>query len=146
MRTVIRCSTVAAFLAIAISFRYGSRRRPNRPNLLATGLGAMTASMMGRGDDIGEGKSVMTTLQRLQDLLVKRFDLERKDLDPAASLEQLGLDSMGTIDLMFQVEDEFGVTFPRDANALKTVQDVVDCIDCLLADPAAVDSDRGSVP
>ena len=95
---------------------------------------------------LARGKSVMTTLQRLQDLLVKRFDLERKDLDPGASLEQLGLDSMGTIDLMFQVEDEFGVTFPRDANALKTVQDVVDCIDCLLADSAAVDSDRGPVP
>lgn len=85
----------------------------------------------------------MTTLQRLQDLLVKRFDLERKDLDPAASLQKLGLDSMGTIDLMFQVEDEFGVTFPRDANAPKTVQDVVDCIECLLADPAAADPDRG---
>jgi acyl carrier protein len=101
---------------------------------------------------LARGKSVMTTLQRLQDLLVKRFDLERKDLDPAASLEQLGLDSMGTIDLMFQVEDEFGVTFPRDANAFKTVQDVVDCIECLLADPAAVDSatavdpDQGPVP
>jgi acyl carrier protein len=106
----------------------------------------MTTST-GWGDDIGEGKSVMTTLQRLQDLLVKRFDLERKDLDPAASLEQLGLDSMGTIDLMFQVEDEFGVTFPRDADAPKTLQDVLDCIDRLLADPAAaVDSDRGPVP
>jgi len=88
----------------------------------------------------------MTSLQRLQDLLVKRFDLERKDLDPAASLEQLGLDSMGTIDLMFQVEDEFGVTFPRDVDALKTVQDVVDCIERLRTDAAPADPDRGPVP
>jgi acyl carrier protein len=84
----------------------------------------------------------MTTLKRLQDLLVKRFDLKREDLDPGASLEQLGLDSMGTIDLMFQVEDEFGVTFPRDANGLETVQDVVDCIERLMAEAAALGSDR----
>ncbi len=81
----------------------------------------------------------MTTLRRLQDLLVKRFDLKREDLDPGASLEQLGLDSMGTIDLMFQVEDEFGITFPRDADALKSVQDVVDYIERLLADPNVAD-------
>lgn len=86
----------------------------------------------------------MTTLQRLQDLLVKRFDIKREDLDPDASLEALGLDSMGTIDLMFQVEDEFGVTFPRDTDTLKSVQDVVECIERLRADPAARDPDRGA--
>jgi acyl carrier protein len=36
-------------------------------------------------------------------------------LSPAASLFDLGLDSMGTIQLLLDLEETFGVTFPDDA-------------------------------
>ncbi|HEY3607472.1 MAG TPA: phosphopantetheine-binding protein [Pseudonocardiaceae bacterium] len=36
-------------------------------------------------------------------------------LSPTASLYDLGLDSMGTIQLLLDLEETFGVTFPDDA-------------------------------
>ena len=36
-------------------------------------------------------------------------------LRPADSLYDLGLDSMGTIQLLLELEETFGVTFPDDA-------------------------------
>lgn len=35
-------------------------------------------------------------------------------LEPGDSLYDLGLDSMGTIQLLLELEDTFGVTFPDD--------------------------------
>ena len=76
----------------------------------------------------------MTTLERLQALLVKHNQVTHGDLVPDASLEALGLDSMDTIDLLFNIEDEFNITVPRDQAPLKTLQDVVDYIDRLVSE------------
>lgn len=79
----------------------------------------------------------MTTLERLQALLVKHNQVTHDDLVPDASLEALGLDSMDTIDLLFNIEDEFNITVPRDQAPLKTLQDVVDYIDRLVSEQHA---------
>ncbi len=43
--------------------------------------------------------------------------------------EELGLDSLGTVDLMIQLEDEFGISIePDDFSSLSTVGDVVSLI------------------
>ncbi len=76
----------------------------------------------------------MTTLERLQALLVKHNEVTGDDLVPDASLEALGLDSMDTIDLLFNIEDEFNITVPRDQVPLKTLQDVVDYVDRLVSE------------
>lgn len=49
-------------------------------------------------------------------------------------LENLGIDSMSTIDLLFNVEDEFNITISREQVELKTLRDVVDYIDRLVAE------------
>lgn len=38
-----------------------------------------------------------------------------RPLDPGASLMDLGLDSMGSIQLLLELEETFGVTFPDEA-------------------------------
>ena len=76
----------------------------------------------------------MTTLERLQKIIVKDFELKPEDLKANASLESLGLDSMSTIDLLFSIEDEFNIQVSRDPVELKTIQDVVDYIDRLIAE------------
>jgi acyl carrier protein len=76
----------------------------------------------------------MTTLERLQKIIVKNFELKPEDLKPDASLENLGLDSISIIDLMFSVEDEFKITVSRETVELKTLQDVVNYIDQLVAE------------
>jgi acyl carrier protein len=74
-----------------------------------------------------------STLARLRQLLIKDYKLDPALLVPDAPLETLGIDSLGVAELMFNVEDEFSVTIPGDPVALKTVGDVVDYIDGLIA-------------
>ena len=75
----------------------------------------------------------MSTLEILQDLLIKDHALERAQLTPEAQLSSLGVDSLGVIELMFQVEDRFHISLPDDkVPVLVTVGDVVAFIDHLL--------------
>ena len=76
----------------------------------------------------------MTTLERLQKIIAKDFELKPEDLKANASLESLGLDSMSTIDLLFSIEDEFNIQVSREPVELKMIQDVVDYIDRLIAE------------
>ncbi|MEO6366620.1 MAG: acyl carrier protein [Steroidobacteraceae bacterium] len=74
----------------------------------------------------------MNTIEVLQDLLMKQYGLAREQVKPDAALAALGVDSLGLIELMFEVEDRFGITLPDDqAPALVTIADVVNYIDVL---------------
>ena len=59
---------------------------------------------------------------------------KKQKLDPAAvtadsTFEQLGLDSLDAADLLFTLEDTFGVVVPDDAaQAMRTVRGVTDTI------------------
>jgi acyl carrier protein len=76
----------------------------------------------------------MTTLQTLQDILVRDYDLERERLAPDAVLATLNLDSLSLLELMFKIEDNFSVKITGDTPTdLVTVHDVVMYIDGLLA-------------
>ena len=74
------------------------------------------------------------TLETLQDLLIDEYAIDRARLGPEAELATLGVDSLGLVELLFQIEDRFGVQIPGDAPTdLRTVQDVVAYVDTLLA-------------
>lgn len=75
----------------------------------------------------------MSTLETLQDIMVKEFDLDRAQLGPGAELAQLGVDSLEVLDLMFKIEDRFGLKIKDDIPTLVTLQDVVLYVDTLLA-------------
>ena len=78
------------------------------------------------------------TLERLRVLLVKDYELDPATLTQDATLETLGIDSLGVAELMFNVEDEFKVAIPGDPVSLATVGDVVRYIDGLIAAQHAV--------
>ena len=52
----------------------------------------------------------MTTLERLQALLARDFQLEAQALVPAATLESLDIDSLRMIEILFSIEEAFGIT------------------------------------
>jgi acyl carrier protein len=87
----------------------------------------------------------VTTLQRLQAMLEKDFDLKPELLQPEASLVDLEIDSLMMIEILFGVEDEFKIAVPSDQAELKaklkTLGDLVDCIDALVGD-----AQRGASP
>jgi acyl carrier protein len=76
----------------------------------------------------------MSSLKTIQDMMVKQFDLKLEDLTPDATLEGLGLDSLSVIEFTFNLEDELKITMPDERVELKTLQDVVNLIDKLLAE------------
>ncbi len=76
----------------------------------------------------------MSSLQTIRDMMVKQFDLKPEDLTPEATLEGLGLDSLSVIEFTFNLEDELKIKFPEERVELKTLQDVVNLVDRLIAE------------
>lgn len=85
----------------------------------------------------------MTTLQSVQALLKANCDVDPEALQPEAKLEDLAIDSLSMIEVLFAVEDVFKVTVPPEPAALqtrmKTVGDLVAYVEKLIAEqhPAA---------
>lgn len=73
-----------------------------------------------------------STSERLQAILIKDYKLTPEVLALATPLEELGIDSLGTAELLFNIEDEFAVTLPPEAVQLNTLGDVVGFIDHLI--------------
>lgn len=91
----------------------------------------------------------MSTLQALQDILIKDFPLTRDQVAPDAALATLGLDSLSILELMFKIEDHFHLKIVDDTPIdFVTVSDVVGYIDRLLsmkdADGAGPESPLGA--
>ena len=76
----------------------------------------------------------MSSLQVIQNMMVKQFDLEPENLTPEATLESLGLDSLSVAEFTFHIEDELKITFPNERIELKTLQDVVNLVDKYVAE------------
>ena len=75
----------------------------------------------------------MTTLERLTKILVDKYKIAPERLTPQQPLSELGLDSLGMIELLFMIEDEFGVRLPQDVDTFPTLDDAVRYVDGLLA-------------
>lgn len=77
-----------------------------------------------------------TTLETIQDILVKKYSLSRENIKPEATLENLKLDSLDLVETLFEVEDEFHIRVPQDGSInlkIATVQDIVDIVNKLVA-------------
>jgi acyl carrier protein len=74
-----------------------------------------------------------TTFEHLSAILVRDYALAPDRLTPDAPLESLGIDSLGTVELLWTVEDAFKIKLPQDPVTLRTLGDVVRFIDELVA-------------
>jgi acyl carrier protein len=75
----------------------------------------------------------MSTLEALQDILIKDYPLSRNQVTPDALLTTLGLDSLSVLELMFKIEDHFHLKIVDDSPInFVTVNDVAHYIDGLL--------------
>ena len=76
----------------------------------------------------------MSSLATIQRMMVEQFDLKIEDLTPEATLESLGLDSLSVIEFMFNLEDELHIKMSDERVEIKTLQDVTDLADKLIAE------------
>jgi acyl carrier protein len=74
----------------------------------------------------------MSTLEIIQNMMVKQFDLKLEDLTPDAKLQSLGIDSLSVIEFMFNLEDELKIKVTEDRFELNTVQDIATAVDHLI--------------
>ncbi len=79
----------------------------------------------------------MSSLPTIQRMMVEQFDLKLEDLTPDATLESLGLDSLSVIEFMFNLEDELNIKLPDERVELKTLQDVTNLVDRIVAEQSA---------
>lgn len=75
----------------------------------------------------------MSTFEKTQQFLARRFTLDAREITPERTLQSLGIDSLATMELVFDLEDEFGITVPDGPQAIETLRDLVALIDRQLA-------------
>ena len=65
--------------------------------------------------------------ERVKDIIVEQLGVNPEQVTPSASfIEDLGADSLDTVELVMAFEEEFGVEIPDDAaEKIRTVGDAV---------------------
>jgi acyl carrier protein len=79
-------------------------------------------------------KHTVSTYERIKKLFLENFDFDEARLQPAATIESLGLDSLDKIEFMFALEKEFDIKIPDREVTLNSIQDMIDVIDRLVAE------------
>ena len=80
----------------------------------------------------------MSTLAILKEILVQEFKRSPEQLQAQTTLADLGIDSLDLVDLIFKIEDRFGLKIKDDVpRSLTTLADVASYVDQLLANKAA---------
>ena len=76
---------------------------------------------------------MMTTLEQLSRILVQRYKLDPARLTPDQPLEALGIDSLGMVEILFFIEEEFNVHLPSEGITFGTLGEAARYIDELIA-------------
>ena len=73
----------------------------------------------------------MSTFDKVKEVVIDKLGVEDdKIVSEASFVDDLGADSLDTVELIMQLEEEFGLEIPdEDAENITTVQAAVDYID-----------------
>ncbi len=75
----------------------------------------------------------MSTFETIRAMIVEQFQLDPALVTPGATLESLKIDSLATVEFLFLLEDKYKVEAPSEHAELRTVQDLVNEVDRLVA-------------
>ena len=87
-----------------------------------------------------------TTFERLRQILAKEFDVAPELIHPAARMDELAIDSLAVIEVIFQLEDAFDISFPQEPGQLQTVGDLVARVDRLVMEQRAPAPSEAAAP
>ncbi len=73
----------------------------------------------------------MDTYDKVVEVIIDQLGVKKEEINPQAKfVEDLGADSLDTVELVMSLEEAFGIEIPdEDAEKAKTVGDVVNYID-----------------
>ena len=77
----------------------------------------------------------MGTEDKIKSIIVDQLGVKAEEVVPTASFtNDLGADSLDTVELVMALEEEFGIEIPdEDAEKISTVQEAIDYIGSKLA-------------
>ena len=71
----------------------------------------------------------MSTLQGMQRLLAERLGVDESEITPDRTLESFGIDSLGKLELLFHIEEAFGIRLVDDGACIVTLGQVVSTVE-----------------
>ena len=73
----------------------------------------------------------MSTFDKVKEVIIDKLGIEDSKIESGSSfIDDLGADSLDTVELIMQLEEEFGIEIPdEDAEKITTVQAAVDYIE-----------------
>ena len=73
----------------------------------------------------------MSTFDKVKEIIIDKLGVEDEKISSEASfVDDLGADSLDTVELIMQLEEEFGIEIPdEDAEKITTVQAAIDYLD-----------------
>ena len=73
----------------------------------------------------------MSTFDKVKEIIIDKLGVEEEKISSEASfVDDLGAHSLDTVELIMQLEEEFGIEIPdEDAEKITTVQAAIDYLD-----------------
>jgi acyl carrier protein len=124
-RVHLHCSEISRSVAVSSPLNSSTFCRPRTADTRTAGF----STLFLRGRAFAMERTIiqrrMDTLSRIKELASREFSLDASSLDPSASLDSLGIDSLAFIEFMFKVEETFGVAVADDQlKSIKTLGDL----------------------
>ena len=70
------------------------------------------------------------TIDKIKEVLADHLDMDTAGITNETTFDDLGIDSLETVEIMMELEDEFGIEIPDEAiEEIKTVGDLVSYIE-----------------
>ena len=74
----------------------------------------------------------MSPYMFLAQVLSEKYDVDPDMISPEATLTELGLDSLTIVELLFDIEDEFGIEVPEERATFQTLAEAAALVDELV--------------
>ena len=75
----------------------------------------------------------MSSLDFIRQILVDKYDVSAEAIRPEATLQDLGIDSLTVVEMIFDVSEEYGIDIPDERLKFKTLGEVVALVDEFVA-------------
>lgn len=74
----------------------------------------------------------MTSYAYISEWLVEKLDVKHELIKPEATLSDLGIDSLSVVELVFDLEDEYGIEVPEEKVDFNTLGEAAAMVDELI--------------
>jgi acyl carrier protein len=71
------------------------------------------------------------TLDAIKGVMVEKFGVEADTVRPDTQLEELGMDSLATLEFMYAFEEKYGIKFEDTREEINTIGDLVTLVERL---------------